>query len=309
MTVDEIIKEKLSRLNSIPDALITSIERVQRDLYTRTLELLSSLEKKGDVILQTKANLAKIEEIINGLKVALEDPQGQYYDAVKNFTDEMKVQQSLSNDYFVKVFGDSKPSAFAAEVAITTRKQAANLLLGSAVESSFFDPVREQITNSIISGASYKETVKSLRDVVIGDATKDGALQSHVKQIAHDSFAIADRSYSAVIADELGLEWFRYRGSEIKTSRPFCKERHGRFFHKKEIEAFGRGEKTLGFQTPDKTGHWSGQIPGTNAKTIFNFAGGFSCRHSISPVTIAMVPKADIDRAIAQGFYNPKKEN
>ncbi len=307
MTVDEIIKEKLSRLNSIPDALITSIERVQRDLYTRTLELLSSLEKKGDVILQTKANLAKIEEIINGLKVALEDPQGQYYDAVKNFTDEMKVQQSLSNDYFVKVFGDSKPSAFAAEVAITTRKQAANLLLGSAVESSFFDPVREQITNSIISGASYKETVKSLRDVVIGYGKKDGALQSHVKQIAHDSFAIADRSYSAVIADELGLEWFQYRGSEISTSRPFCKERHGNYYHKKEIEAWGEGKKTEGLQTPGKNGDWDGEMLGTNAKTIFNFAGGYNCRHTIAAVSIGRVPKVDVDRAIAQGFYKPKK--
>lgn len=306
MTVDEIIKEKLSRLNTIPDALITSVERVQRDLYTRLLELLSSLEKKGDVILQTKNNLVKIDEIIAGLKVALEDPNSQYYDAVKHFTDEIKIQQGLSTDYFVKVFGDSKPSSFAMDVAMTTRKQAANLLLGSAVESSFFDPVREQITNAIISGSSYQETVKTLRDVVLGDAKKDGALQSHVKQIAHDSFAIADRSYATTLANENKAEWFNYRGSEIPTSRPFCKERHGRYFHKKEIEAFGRGEKTLGFQTPDKTGHWSGEIPGTNEKTIFNFAGGFSCRHAIIAVSIERVPKGDIERAIEQGFYNPK---
>ncbi len=307
MSVDEIIKEKLSRLNTIPDALITSVERVQRDLYTRLLELLSSLEKKGDVILQAKNNLVKIDEIIDGLKVALEDPNGQYYDAVKNFTDEIKIQQGLSTDYFVKVFGDSKPSSFAMDVAITTRKQAANLLLGSAVESSFFHPVREQITNAIISGSSYQETVKTLRDVVIGDAKKDGALQSHVKQIAHDSFAIADRSYATTLANENKAEWFNYRGSEIPTSRPFCKERHGHYYHRKEVEAWGDGKKTEGLRTPGETGEWSGEMLGTTKKTIFNFAGGYNCRHAIIAVSIARVPKEDIQRAIDQGFYTPKE--
>jgi hypothetical protein len=307
LSLDEIIAEKINRINSIPDDLITSVEVAQRELYTKLLELLSSLEKKGDVIVKSKKNLALIEQIMADLRLDLENPEGAYYKAVKSFTDEIKVQQGLTDSYFVKIFGEDKITDFAKDVALTTRKHTVNLLLGSSIEGSFFDPVREQITNSIISGASYKETVQSLRQVVIGDATKDGSLQSHVKQIAHDSFAIADRSYTATISDELGAEWFKYRGSEIKTSRPFCKERHQRYFHKKEIEAWGRGEKTLGFQTPDKTGHWTGEIPGTNEKTIFNFCAGFNCRHSLGPVTIERVPKEDIDRAIQQGFYKPPR--
>lgn len=306
MTPEEIISEKLSRLNSIPDKLITSVEVAQRDLYTRLLELFSSLEKKGDVIVKSKKNLALIDEIMSGLKTELESKDGVYYKAVKSFTDEIKTQQLLTDDYFSAILTDGGGS-FSKEVAITTRKQAANLLLGSSIEGSFFNPVREQITNSIISGASYKETVTSLREVIIGNDKLEGSLQKHVKQIAHDSFAIADRSYTATVSDELGIEWFNYRGSEIKTSRPFCKERHGRYFHKNEIEAWGNGDKTTGMRTPDVTGHWTGEMLGTNNKTIFSFAGGYNCRHSISPVTIARVPQADIERAISQGFYKPKK--
>lgn len=306
MTPEEIIAEKLSRLNSIPDKLITSVEVAQRDLYTRLLELFSSLEKKEDIIVKSKRNLALIEEIMAGLKSELQNKDGVYYKAVKSFTDEIKVQQGLTDDYFDDVFG-SMGGTFAKEAALTTRRQAADLLLGSSVEGTFFNPVREQITNSIISGSSYKETVSALREVIIGDKKKEGSLLSHVKQIAHDAFAIADRSYTANVSDELGVEWFNYRGTEIKTSRPFCKERHGRYFHKKEIEAWGEGKKTLGFRTPDVTGHWTGEMIGTNAKTIFSLAGGYNCRHGISPVTIARVPKSDIDRAVEQGFYKEKK--
>ncbi len=305
MSLEEIIAEKINRINSIPDNLITSVERAQRDLYTKVLELLSSLEKDGDTILKSNKNLALIDQIISDLRSDLENKDGAYYESIKKFTDEIKVQQGLTDSYFTHIFGETTVTPFAQEVAILTRKKAANLLLNTTVSNLLEGEqgVKDQITNAIISGSSYKETVTALRDIVIGNDKKDGALQSHVKQIAHDSFAIADRTYTQVISDEIGAEWFKYRGSEIPTSRPFCKERHQKYFHKKEIEAWGNGEKTLGFQTPDKTGHWSGEIEGTGPKTIFNYCGGWNCRHSLGPVSIEMVPKDQVQRAVEQGYY------
>lgn len=313
MTLDEIIKEKLDRLNHIPDKLITATEAVQREQYTKLLELLSGLEKEGGMIVRSKANLSAIESIITQLQDSIinVDPDivTEYEKAVRSFISEMKTQQALTDAYFLKIFPETVIDAgFAADVALASRTQAANLLLGSSADAAFFDPIREQLINAVSSGASYKETVEALKQVVVGDPEHAGAIQSHIKQISHDSFAVADRSYTNALADEQGAVWYSYKGSEIKTTRPFCKERHGKYFHKKEIEAWGKGEKTEGLQWP-KGGEWAGKAEGTNAQTIFTWCAGYNCRHNLLPVSILRVPPDVIQRAINEGFYKPAKED
>ena len=41
----------------------------------------------------------------------------------------------------------------------------------------------------------------------------------------------------------------------------------------------------------------------TNGATIFSLAGGYNCNHILLPVATEYVPKADLNRAIALGYY------
>jgi len=68
----------------------------------------------------------------------------------------------------------------------------------------------------------------------------------------------------------MSVEFFQYFGGIILDSRCFCIERHQKFYHKKEIEAWGRGENLGKCNTGD--GKWAGYQEGTNADTEM-----FSC--------------------------------
>jgi len=142
--------------------------------------------------------------------------------------------------------------------------------------------------------------------MAVGNDQGDGKIMRYSKQIEHDSFAVADRSYASAAAEQVGATWFKWSGSVIKTTRPFCEERHNQFFCKKEIELWGEGKKTEGYKWP-QSGAWAGEFPGTNARTIFSLAGGINCRHSVMAVSIFAVPIASIKRAMELGYYEPTK--
>jgi hypothetical protein len=127
---------------------------------------------------------------------------------------------------------------------------------------------------------------------------------SYSRQVALDTFSIADASVVATYSNEYEFEWFQYVGGTMKTTRPFCLERDGNYYHRKEIEAWGDGKKTTGLALPS-AGEWGGRIDGTSASTIFSYRGGFGCRHLIMPVSVFSVSREVIVRNIEQGFYEP----
>jgi hypothetical protein len=113
-------------------------------------------------------------------------------------------------------------------------------------------------------------------------------LIAEMSGIAGNSFAVAstviDTGLSIIgrerindVAQELGLEWYRYIGGVIRTTRDFCEERDGGYYHKSEIEEWA-GED------------WDGKIEGTDADNIFTYCGGYNCRHDLIPVDTDSVP-------------------
>jgi len=146
-----------------------------------------------------------------------------------------------------------------------------------------------------------------LQNTITGNAEIDGKIAKYAKQVSYDAFAISDAAYMQGVSDSINAEWYLYQGGQIADSRAFCIERHGHYYHKLDIEAWGSGRKTLGLDAPDSTGHWQGEIEGTNSYTICQTRGGWHCKHQIMPVSIFIVPKTDIQRAIEQGFYKPSE--
>ncbi len=52
---------------------------------------------------------------------------------------------------------------------------------------------------------------------------------------------------------------------------------------------------------------WAGMYKGTNADNIMTWLGGYNCKHSIIPVSLAIVPMSVIQRAIDAGYFKPTK--
>ncbi len=296
MTEQELILEKLNRLQSVPDDLISKMSSVEQDAFKRVLDIVNSLDQENGLILNNESNISVINGLSNDLKNALFN--ADYYNAVVDYSKEFTTQSTINNDYFTKLDNSFEPLSKYSDVLKSTQKSAIELLSEDKFTESLINPIQQSLQSSIINGTSFSETVSSLRTTILGDSTIDGKLLSYVKTVAYDAFAVSDRTYTNAVAAELGIEWYRYAGGEVKDTRCFCDERHGRYFHKKEIEDWGRG-----INVGACGAKWQGRNAATNASTIFSFAGGYNCKHSILPVSIKSVPKADIERAIKMGYY------
>jgi hypothetical protein len=300
MTTRELIKKKSIRLQEIPDAFLTKIDRIQKQIFTDLIAILESIDKQGGFLVASADNLKQLSTIFSTLKDELFS--SDYVDIVASFGSEFDVQKLANEKILADEFKDFSGSTLGDALVEKSKEDALQALLGAPLETEFLTPLDSILSDSIATGASWKDTVQSIRDFVEGNDEVDGKLLSYSKQIAHDAFAFSDRSYTSAVSDELESEWFLWSGGELPTSRCVCIKWHDKYFHYKELEAFGRGENLGECKSGDL---WAGAVPDTNEKTIFIYAGGFGCIHSVLPVSVFSVPKDVIERNISNGNYQP----
>ncbi len=288
-TLKELIEEKNNRLESVPGKLISSVEKNQKKIFDELIVLVDQLETKEGKILLTNSNLVQVEIIINKMKGSIYG--AEYLEAVGRFAGEFNTQAQINNQYFTKILAeDFTTKAIYDNILKASQRNAIELLSDAGVNQVFFNPMKTILNTSITTGQSMGDAIKALRVFVEGSPEIDGTLLRHVKQVARDGFSFADRQYTSIVSEDIGLEFYLYSGGHVADSREFCDKRHGKYFHKKEIQAWAKLE-------------WQGKAKGTTASTIFTFLGGYNCMHSILPVSIESVPKDVIKRNIDNGNY------
>ncbi len=285
MALQQLLEEKLGRLFSVPERLISVTGKIQSEIFLEVLSLLNTLDRKGDVILLNEANIIKIELISERMSQIIFGTE--YTEALVTFASEFNTQAVLNKDLLNTI---SKGKFVDKDIfkAILRKSQAdtISLLSEEAIQATFVDPMKRILTDSVSSEVSFRDATKQLKDFIEGTEELDGSLQRHVKQVARDGFNISDRRYTAIVSEDLGFEWFRYAGSTVKDSRVFCIDRVGKVFHITEIEGWGVG-KDVG-----KAGFpWQGMFRGTNPDNITAVLGGYNCMHALIPVSELVVPK------------------
>jgi len=302
MSLESIIKLKQKNLEMKPARLLSQVEKTQKKIFEEILALADDFIIKNGFIELSTANLATIDVIVDGLKTALHG--SEYFEAVKEFGKDFDLQQGINESYFKQAFDDFSTPDFAAEIVRQSKVATVDALLGAPLDENFLKPLQKTLTDLVSSGASWKESVKTIREFAEGGENIDGKLLQYSKQIAHDAFAYSDRAYSNAVAEEIDGEWYFYAGQEIPTTRCFCAERNQKYYHYKEVENWGAG-KNLG---ECKSGDlWAGANPQTNEQTIFIYLGGFRCGHSLMLTSIFDVPLEDIRRNVENGNYTPSE--
>lgn len=303
MTLKEILQEKEDRLQSVPDEFASKVEIAQKQILKQLIDDLDSLDRQNGKITVSLKNLGKIQGIADKLSRYIFDST-DYSNALKVFLNEFNSQSKLSQNYIQSIQGSFEDKSIYQANLNLSQKLTAELLAKSGVNDIFINPMKSILQSSITSGTTFSDAVSALTDLVIGNKDKEGALLSHVKQVAGDAFAFSDAQYLKLVTQDLGYEFYQYFGGLIADSRCFCVQRANKIFHEKEIEYWG--------ETPslwDKKGsckHGGGRVPETDKYTIWVYRGGYGpCLHQFVPVPISSVPKDVINRAIQQGFYVP----
>lgn len=301
MDEDEIkdwLNSKDEHYENVPEEFIESVQKSQKEIISEVEKLLGQLETQNGVIVLNDKNISLINSIDSRLKDAVFSDE--YIESLTKFVGEFNVSAQLTDEYYKAIIPDYEPTDLYKTVLRNSQKNALDLLGEDAFTQQLITPLKQSLESSITSELTFTETLNNLRFIIEGDEETDGALLSHVKRIAYDSFTASDRAYTNTIAKDLELEFYRYSGGEIKTTRCFCDERNGKFFHKEEIEEWGEGKNLGKCNLGDGT--WAGMNKNTNKATIFIFAGGYNCRHSILPVSEKSVPESVKQRARERGF-------
>lgn len=302
MSLDSLVDDKTERLTTVPDALFRRTIRIQKKLFVETLALLNELDLTNGFISRTKANLTRNRIIVR--KIATNLQKLGYNKSVGAFAKEFNEQAKLTKEVFEESIGEFKPSPLTSELLEVSKTKTVAALVGDSLNVPFNKPILDQLDSSVSSGASFTDTVAAISLLILGTDELDSLLLRHNKQIATDSFAIADREFTVNVANDLSVEWYLYTGGLISDSRDFCSARDGKYYHKTEVESWVTTTPGAGNPIPHGK-NWQGRRKTTDKRTIFNYCGGWKCKHSLIPVSIAIVPKGVIERNIASGNFTP----
>jgi len=266
--------------------------RIEKRAFREITDLLKQLKTRKGQVVKSMANLRLINTLSRQIDRAIlnagyRDATNQY---LKSFNEVTKTQ----NLYFRTVFDAFKmPSdvSFLKEQAI---QDTTNLMLRSGYEAALTNPIKEILNTNISAQADFFDLNKTIKDFLTGTDETVGALQKHSGTITTDAINTYSAQVNQSITEDLGLEWYRYVGSIVNDSRPFCVALvKKKWFHKDEIPGFldGKVGKVRVKKNP-RTGLPEGMRKGTTPENFQILRGGYRCNHQVIPVATESVPKS-----------------
>lgn len=268
-------------INASIDGFEGVLPTLQKKLLFQLKAALYSLQRsRGGLIKNTKDNLLLVQKITDDLAGGLITEQ--YIKALDDYIDTFNPILELNNKYFDLLNVNFVPNkARYLEISQSIIDATEFRLAQTGVWGTVLQEINQLLKTNVSSGGSYDAMIKTLTDQVIGTPKTLGYVEKYAKQIINDSIMVYNRQMQSTISADLKLEWYLYQGTLIRDSRPFCVERAGNYYHQKEVESWARQS-------------WAGKYNGTNANTIFTYAGGYGCRHTITPVSKSVVPQSEI---------------
>jgi hypothetical protein len=247
------------------------MKKLQRSLYEfLSVEYLAAFETVDGRIALSKRNALRLAEF----DAKVDQFKKKY--GTKPFArlaDNMIKMTGLTSDYFKSVVGAEKTVANIEDKIKNYRALVGVDESGKVIKGSFIDKLADNadmrtklsgyMRNAVESQMKYKDFAKGFRDVITGKDGVNGAYEKYVGNYVHDMFFNQAQQQENFFAQNLGLKYFIYRGSEIETTRPFCRDRHGKAFSVEHAKEWNNIE-------------WAGKIKDVD---VMQQRGGYACRH------------------------------
>jgi len=305
-TYNDIIKTITKALKGFDK----SIPGLQGKLYDEMIEQIKRLDIKNGNLSVTVKNLSILNSIKGKLNRIILNPE--YKGEIKAFLTSFNDVYKLQFEYWKGIEAKFTPRPLLKAIRNQAIADTAASLTTQGISANVSDNIIGILRTNITSGGSYASLAEQLRQSLVNTPESKGILDRYVKTVASDSINQFSRSYTSIVASDLGYEFYRYMNSDIETTRCWCNAMTDLdFFHVSELPALLKGEglKCDGESVAiyKKTGLPYGMIDGTNVENVFVRAGGYNCRHSIQPVNIRQVPKAVQDRVFNSLAYKAWK--
>ena len=301
LSSEELIAERLKRLSELPSAFTSGIDKTTLEMSKAAAKALGKLEIIDGKITLSIKNLSKISTIMKAIEDSLFGDA--YVESVKSLKEALGESFDLTTSYYKEEFGTEFASILKQEAPSgdlyealfektiqEAQKRTMTLMYEDVVTQQIITPLRGIISDAVMSESSYADALKSVTSYIEGTPTLDPALTKYVNTQVYDSYSISDATYSTIINDSIGAEYYKYAGGEVPDTRHFCCQRHNHYFKKSEIEKWGN------------LSPWQGQRKGTNPQTIFLYRGGYNCKHQFIPISEGKY-KRELEKDPSKGKY------
>jgi len=289
--------EKFLRDRKIADVAAEDLRRAMSALQIRMADqladLLVTLDVSGGRIVTSEQNIVRMAEIIRLMKAGMNDPK--WVEAVRSYVSSFDDIEGAVLKYGATL-GEVEAGSLTAIKAHFQTAIADFLTNPASFNRSMFVPLDRTLSAAVTVGGEFDTTAKAMRDHIKGVGDERGGVERTATGAADTSVTVYERSATQQIADQVGSDIFYYQGRNIQTTRPFCVERAGHAWHRKEIEGWADLE-------------WAGKVDGTDSQTIFVFLGGWygdqaGCRHVLVPMNRRDAPAGDVARMKAKGLLS-----
>lgn len=266
--------------------LLEEMASLQGRTATRIGTILADLDIRDGNLVASEANIAKLSQVMADIETDFVDPQ--WRDAVREYVKTFDVLDANTTAWVGQIGSIDKGLMKALR---TQYKQisAEYLLNAQSFSQTLLNPIAQEVGAYIATGSRYSDLVKAVSQIVTGGDTSDGAILGNARTAVNDLVSVYERTATNIAAEQVGAVFFLYQGRPIKSTRPFCRERANKYYHKEEIASWASED-------------WQGKTEGTNSTTIFSYLGGYNCRHVLVPVRQSEVAADDLARMRQKGL-------
>jgi hypothetical protein len=263
--------------------LLAELLRIQDKIYSQVLGHLKDLELDANgMIKQNAANRAIANKASQVFSESMK--QSGYLNAVETYITVIPKLDQLAENYFHSISDAFKPNRqFMASMQKNVISSLESSLFNAGLESQIKRPLMDIINTSINSGGQFSGFLEQVKTFITGNSKVDGKLLSYARTLTRDALFNYSRAVQQAVTNDLGLKWYFYLGGVMDKTRSFCLERVDKYWHESEVKVWASLE-------------WQGKRPDTTESSIFVYAGGYNCSHTLVPVSDVVVPKEDLNR-------------
>lgn len=277
----------------IDDAIInfnSGLPASQNKLYQELNLLIKDLEIENGKLKNSVANIRMLGKLKNKINEVIVNDK--YKKEVANYISQFNAVTTWHDKYFSTLVEKYKTPKVLEAIKVETIDATVTAMTESGIDTNVGEGIRSILRTAITSGGSYASLTENLRDYIKGTPETDGILQRYLKTIATDSINTYSATYNDTVSMDLGLNWFRFTGSLLETSRPCCVEMEKyEYFHRKQIPDILNGKiYTDTVPLYSKTKLPEGFKANTTVANYPQLRNGWNCGHQIIWVSDGQVP-------------------
>jgi hypothetical protein len=269
-TEDALIKAIQDQQSAMMSQMDDSLKSVFKKLSDQVLALTDNLSLNPKERAQNLREMLKLKNDI--AETIINNPE--YQTQVSELTGGFETLADLSDQYMGLILDSPlKRKALYNAILETNIAITQNALLGAGIRDNFSNAIQEVLKTNIAGTTKRSDLRKVLANFIQGSDEEKPFLERYIKQTTNDAVMVFNREYIQTISNDLGIGFYRYKGTVIEDTRPFCKPRSGKVFTKEEVQSWADLDD------------WTGRMAGTTKTTIFSYAGGYNCRHTLYPIS------------------------